>query len=488
MPLAPSASLLATVPPVTPVAPVTVDRVVLRPPSVSEEARRWFALAVGSLVVAGLLSLSVVVGRLPGLSRLIQDPLFFKRCLVVHVDLSLLVWFYAFLAGLVALAVPRRNSWIGAVTCSVAVVGVGAMLAGGMVPGAQPVLANYIPVIDHSLFLSGLVLFFVAITAYVLSAVWRSSSALESTWLPPASAAGVKVAAVAIPLAGVTWFAAFSGLPAGVDAWTFYEFTAWGPGHVLQVANAAMMLAVWLWVLQRVTGAAVLSGRAAARWFAVLLAPQFVLPLLTARGTLDTLYHSGATQLMRWGIFPVVLILLGLGLRHLWRHRAASPAPARRALLTGFTASAGLTVFGFILGACIRSSTTLVPAHYHASLGGVTVALMTAAYLVAEAVSGNRGVRPGLWRSAGRQLALFGSGQAVFVLGFAIGGAYGLGRKAYAAEQHVRSTGEYTGLIVMGIGGLVAVAGGLWFLFLLLREIRGWWPRGPRPSFSHPHP
>src|SRR5690606_16866978 len=122
-------------------------------------------------------------------------------------------------------------------------------------------------------------------------------------------AAGVKVAAVAIPLAGVTWFAAFSGLPAGVDAWTFYEFTAWGPGHVLQVANAAMMLAVWLWVLQRVTGAALLSGRAAARWFAVLLAPQFVLPLLTARGTLDTLYHSGATQLMRWGIFPVVLIL-----------------------------------------------------------------------------------------------------------------------------------------------------------------------------------
>ena len=53
------------------------------------------------------------------------------------------------------------------------------------------------------------------------------------------------------------------------------------------------------------------------------------------------------------------------------------------------------------------------------------MALMTEAYLVAEAVSGNRGLRPGLWRSAGRQLALFGSGQAVFVLGFAIGGAYG---------------------------------------------------------------
>ena len=39
----------------------------------------------------------------------------------------------------------------------------------------------------------------------------------------------------------------------------------------------------------------------------------------------------------------------------------------------------------------------------------------------------------------------------------------------------MRSAGEVTGLIVMGLGGLVAVAGGLWFLALVLRELRGWW-------------
>src|SRR5512145_532688 len=66
-------------------------------------ARRWFLLAVGSLVIAGLLSISVVFGRLPGIARFIDDPLFFKRCLVVHVDLALVVWFYAFIAALNAL-------------------------------------------------------------------------------------------------------------------------------------------------------------------------------------------------------------------------------------------------------------------------------------------------------------------------------------------------------------------------------------------------
>src|SRR5688572_16192820 len=78
------------------------------PAAVSADVKRWCSLAVGSLVVAGLLSLAVVVGRLPVLSRIIDDPLFFKRCLVVHVDLALVVWFYAFLAALLAFGARAR--------------------------------------------------------------------------------------------------------------------------------------------------------------------------------------------------------------------------------------------------------------------------------------------------------------------------------------------------------------------------------------------
>jgi len=156
--------------------------------------------------------------------------------------------------------------------------------------------------------------------------------------------------------------------------------------------------------------------------------------------------------------------------------------PPYRVALTGFAASAALALLGMILGACIRGSTTLVPAHYHASLGAVTVAFMTAAYFMCDALRPGA-ITPRLWRAARWQLAVFGVGQSIFALGFAIGGAYGLGRKAYAAEQHVRSAGEVCGLLVMGAGGLVAVAGGLWFLFMILREMRRWWsPRAPHPA------
>jgi hypothetical protein len=67
------------------------------------------------------------------------------------------------------------------------------------------------------------------------------------------------------------------------------------------------------------------------------------------------------------------------------------------------------------------------------------------------------------------QLALFGFGQVVFAVGFAFGGAHGLGRKTYGAEQHIRSIGEYIGLGIMGTGGLLAIAGGLLFLLLVIR-------------------
>lgn len=457
------------------------------------DTRRWCALAVGSLVVAGLLSLAVVIGRLPVLSRIIDDPLFFKRCLVVHVDLALVVWFYAFLGGLLAMAAPAQPARVRTVAYLLGVGGVLAMLAGALVRGAQPILANYVPVIAHPLFSAGLAAFFVGALLYFVHALAAPVPEARGA-LPPDATLGLKAAAVIIVIAAATWVSAQAGLPAGLDVATRAEFLAWGPGHVLQAANACAMLAVWLWLLERATGTPVLSRRTAQLVFGALVLPQAVMPLLTMRGTLDTLYHSGATQLMRWSLFPAVLVVFVLGVMHLRRPRAPVSAclAGRRVALAGLASSAALALLGMILGACIRGSTTLVPAHYHASLGAVTVAFMTAAYFVCahlRQTAGQPALGDGVWRSARRQLAVFGVGQSVFALGFAIGGAYGLGRKTYAAEQHVRSAGEVTGLVVMGLGGLVAVVGGLWFLALVLRELRGWWrapatPPAPAHEFS----
>jgi hypothetical protein len=174
---------------------------------------------------------------------------------------------------------------------------------------------------------------------------------------------------------------------------------------------------------------------------------------------------------MQFGIAPVVLIILAICLRRLrqaWRAGVLSQADLRGPRLIGFAASAALTVTGFLVGSVIRNANTMIPAHYHASIGAVTVAFMAITYLLLQPLGfplpGARLARLIPW-----QLCLFGFGQVIFAVGFGLGGMHGLSRKAYGAEQHIRSAGELIGLGVMGVGGLIAVAGGLLFLLIMVR-------------------
>lgn len=444
------------------------QRKALRERTVARDAYQWAALAVGSLVVAGLLSLFVVLGRLPVLSRLIDDPLFFKRCLVTHVNLSLTVWFGSFIAALSALRHRERSSGIGQSGFALAALGAFGIVVGSLVRGAEPILSNYVPVIDHPVFLGGLALFFAGLGLFLGENLLRPGPA--SGPLPAEAGIGLQAAAALFFVAAATFVGAWSSLPEGVGATIYYELLFWGPGHGLQVANVCAMLAVWLWLARKALGTPVVSPRWALALFAALALPHFALPLLTAQGAEDALYTRGATMLMRWGIFPIVSIFLLLIFRA-WRGRGAHCSPLQRMAWAAFLASAGLTVFGFALGACIRSSTTLVPAHYHASLGAVTLSFMAGLYLLAAAAEGSSLPRK-LGGSARWQLLAYGSGQVLFALGFGLGGLYGLGRKAYASEQAISGVGATFALVVMGIGGLVAVTGGVWFLALAIARLK----------------
>jgi len=442
-------------------------------------ARSWFLFAIGSLVLAGLLSLALVVGRLPFLGWLFTDPLFFKRALVVHVDLAMVVWFQAGTAAFLALAlggrIPRP---INALAGALAVTGILGLLTGAVMPGAQPILANYVPVIDHPVFLTGLVCWFAGTGLFFAGAL--AVPARGQTALPDDALVALRASAVANLIALATFVAAGRTTPPDLPVMGYYELLAWGGGHVLQAANVAMMLGLWLLLLHRWSGQPVVSP-GAIRWLlTALVLPHAVMPFLALGGTLTPAYTQTATQLMRWTIFPVVLIILGLGLRHVAQHWAQRPAGSGWRL-TGLAGSATLTVLGFILGSLIRGSSTLVPGHYHCAIGAVTLALMTAAYDFCARVAPAT-TPPPVPRWTRVQLLLFGGGQAVFGLGFALAGAYGLGRKQYGAEQHVRSLGEFLGLGVMGLGGLVAVTGGLLFLAVMLRCISAWRPRPTQPA------
>jgi len=438
-------------------------------------ARRWLGVAVLSLVLAGMLSVALVVGRAPGLCELFTDPLFFRRGLVVHVDLALVVWFNAFLAALVFLVPSRRPVGVVArLGSTVAVVGIVLFVLAAGMPGAAPVLSNYVPAIDHPLFAVGLLAFGAGVLMALLDRRLLPGAEAGPGFFPvPASArTGVRAAALAVVLAALTFGASMLVVSRALPADTYYELVAWGGGHVLQLAGTAGMIAAWLILLSRVLGEDPVDRRLAAWLFAALLAPVLAAPALALAGPEHNGAHTAFTTIMRWGIFPVVLTFLGLCLRAVWRARRARRLPLRHPALVAFGASAALALTGFVLGALIRGANTMVPAHYHASIGAVTVAYMAVTYPLLE--------RVGLPLPAGRtgrliawQPAVFAAGQLVFAVGFAIAGAGGMGRKTYATDQHVEGLSHTLGLAVMGLGGLIAVTAGVLFLWVVVRAWLG---------------
>ncbi|MFU8806006.1 MAG: cbb3-type cytochrome c oxidase subunit I [Bradymonadaceae bacterium] len=436
--------------------------------------RRWLALAVVSLLVAGLLSLMLIVGRVPPFSEwLTADPGFFRRALVVHVDLALIVWFYAFATALFLLIPSPDRSSRPRHTATLGATGVLAMVLSAGFKDATPILANYVPVLDHGLFLAGIFAFGVSIVL-TLSDRRLLTTSTTSSIIPAMAIPGLKAMAVVVFIATVTFALSFATTPRGLAPEVYYELLFWGGGHVLQVASMLTMLVVWLILLTGVLGREPFSRRAALILFVILAAPQLVAPILASLGTTTPLYHTGFTRLMQFGIFPPVLVFLGLCLRAVWTDIAARKISGRGLLdprLIGFLASASLCLLGFVLGAMITGSNTMIPAHYHASLGAVTVSLMTVTFVLLEPLGLSLG-KGRLFRMARVQPLIFGAGQMIFAMGFAIAGAYGLGRKAYAADQAIRSSGEVAGLVIMGAGGLLAIVGGLLFLVLTVAAWR----------------
>jgi cytochrome c oxidase subunit 1 len=437
-------------------------------------ATQWLGLALGVLMLAGLFSIVVVIGRMPPFDRLVTDPLFFKRGLVAHVNLALVAWFYSFVAAMLFLLPGRlAPSRLARHSVHISALGVAMMLLAAGMPGTQPVLSNYIPVIDHWLFGVGQILFGAGVLA---SFMGRRLLLLRSTRSGPfeisgAAQMGLRATAAGLVLAALTFAITAWRITPDLPVDAHYELLFWGGGHVLQLSCSVAMVSVWLILLNSALGCSPISEKAAALLFFALMAPWLTAPLLALQGTWSLGYREGFTSLMRWSIFPVVSLFLYACLRQLiqearvGRIGISALADPR---ISGFLVSAALTVLGFALGAGIRGSNTMIPAHYHASIGGVTAAFMTIAYLMLQAFGFSIQTRR-LRRLAAWQPVIYGVGQMIFASGFALAGIYGMSRKAYGAEQAGRGLAESIGLGVMGIGGLVAVVGGVLFLVVVAK-------------------
>lgn len=430
-------------------------------------ARGWLWLGLLALIGSGVFSVLLVLARTPGVNSLLPGADFFRTALVVHVDLSVLVWFVA-IAGLLWSINGTRTGliwgWLALVLAGAgaAIMSIAAFLAPG-----EPIMANYIPVLDGQFFIGGLLVFGLGATALVLRGLM--SAPKIGLLIDGVSAlrfgTNASVVATAVALLAFGW--SYAVLPQSLSGKAYYEILFWGGGHALQFTWTLLMLVAWLW-LGSVCGArTLLSPRLTVLMFALALASVFITPYAYLAYDVATVEHRNLhTWAMRLGggvaIAPIALALL-FGLRGTSRTDEAE-RPLRAALLS----SMFLFAAGGIIGALISGNNVKIPAHYHGCIVGVTLAFMGLVYHLLPQL-GYGTVRGKL---AMVQPYVYGAGQLLHIVGLVWSGGYGVQRKVAGADQVLHSAGEMAGMGLMGLGGLVAIIGGLLFVVIVIRALR----------------
>jgi hypothetical protein len=430
-------------------------------------SRRWLQLGVLALGLAGLFAVLLVLSRMPGSEAFFPWVDFFRTALVIHVDQSVLIWFLS-MAGLVgALLIrpsPSLRIW-QQLAFALALTGTLGIALSAFVGEGAPLLNNYVPVLQRPFFFLMLGIFGLGVALQSLLVLLGHQglrrSAPAGIHLPTLAGLTLSLAVVISLLAVVV---AWWQIPAEVVGQGYYEYLFWGGGHSLQFAYTQLVMLAWLLLAWH--SGVVLPGRSV--WYLGLLILG-VLPVLSTPLIYllyDTVSLASRTAFTRQMQMGGGLAVIPVGALVIWGLLRSSPAdPASRPLRRSLWMSLLLFFAGGLIALFISGVNTIIPAHYHGSIVGVTLGLMGLAYLLLPRL----GYAPAAGRLADWQPWIYGIGQLLHIGGLAISGAMGIQRKTAGAAQGLDSLAAKASMGVMGLGGLLAVVGGILFVWIMLR-------------------
>jgi cytochrome c oxidase subunit I len=423
-------------------------------------------LAVLTLLGAGIFSVLLVLARTPLIGELIPFTDFFHTALVIHVNLSSLVWILSFASVLWSLNSRPVFPWFARATFVVVLAAVLIITISPFAGDVNALMSNYIPVLDAPLFLTGLVIFGTGIglqIVFSMSAMFKVGEAISGAGV---IRFGLNCAAIGVFVALAAFVWSYITLPVQLSNDVYYELLFWSGGHVLQFTYVLLMMVAWLWLSSSAGVSLPLSPRVALFLFGVGLLAIFLTPVVYYEYDVTDIAHRQMfTMLMSFGgslaIFPLSVAILFA----LFQKKAGSPekSSAHTALLTS------LLLFGVggMMGFMIDGNNVKIPAHYHGCIVGVSLALMGLSYQLLPAL----GFTKVNFKLSKIQLWIYATGQFLHIAGLLWSGGYGVERKVAGAAQGLDSAGRIAGMGLMGLGGLLSAIGGFVFIVIVIKAL-----------------
>jgi hypothetical protein len=264
---------------------------------------------------------------------------------------------------------------------------------------------------------------------------------------------------------------AYHTIPKDIAPLRYYELLFWGGGHLLQMLDTVMMLAAWVW-LARASGLELkASPKVSVTLYSMMLAAALYAPIINHTlpiGSEEFIHQF--TELMEWGIGAPVIGFALIILSALLKTKIEDNKKHLRAALVSSMVLFGA---GGAIGFLISGVNVTIPAHYHGVIVGVTLSFMGLTYyLLPRFGFGEPAVKLAAVKLAKLQAIIYGTGLLLHITGLAWGGGYGIQRKVTGGAQGLDTFKKAASMGLMGLGGIVAIAGGFLFLIVVPTAMR----------------
>lgn len=429
-------------------------------------SRWWLLLGCWSIALAGLFSLILVIARTPQIKEMPVIDRLFHEALVVHVDLSVLVWFLTIACLLWSLMVQGTRQFMPYLEEAALIsmgLGMALLTLSPLDPNSIAMMSNYIPVNHSPVFFIGLSLIFCSL-ALMLTKVFTTKP--NESFLP-LQRYGLQVGAFVALVALCAFIWSYTQMPSVIEGDQYYEMVFWGGGHVLQFTHTQMLMICWWLLMTALLPSFTLHKKLAYVLLSVALVAALITPLGYVSGVASSEHRQFFSDLMIGLNGQPALILAVIIAATLIKIPQERKGP-QRALWSSLVMSMLLFLYGGLLAWLIQGQNVVIPAHYHGSIVGITLAFMGTAYLFFSKL-GYKDVAG--WRLAYWQPIVYGLGQIMHISGLAYSGGYGVLRKT-PGGMHDMAPAVKAALGFMGLGGLIAIIGGLMFVIVAWKATR----------------
>jgi len=383
---------------------------------------------------------------------------------VAHVDLSVLVWFLSFTAVFWSLNNRKPAVFLDRIALWATLSGTLLIIITPFSGQTHPILNNYIPVLNDPMFLLGLVIIGFGFALFSIRSAMNLPS-LDFSQPHSVPQIAVYLSVITLIFTLLAQLLSYLDLQPGENIHSYFEFLFWGSGHALQFSHVLLLYVAWMWMSSATGVTYSLRPAVYAALFLLCFLPVLVVPIIYFQfPVLSPEHRIYFTELMRLGgltALPLgVLIAINIFNRSVI-------SDIQKPVRISFVCSVVLFASGGVLGFMIEGVNVVIPAHYHGSIVGVTLAFMGMSFLLLPIF----GYQAPAGKMAKYQPIVYASGQMMHIIGLAWSGGYGVQRKTAGAEQGLKSIEQIAGMGLMGLGGLVAIIGGILFLIVILQSI-----------------